>query len=177
MGSNASMTPSDRELEGLAADLGRVLEARGWRMVAAESCTGGWIAKAITDVAGSSAWFDSGFVTYANEAKKRDLAVPDALLAEHGAVSEPVVRAMAEGGRARTGAEVAVAVSGVAGPGGGSEGKPVGTVWFAWSVAGAGTRSERCRYPGDRETVRRCSVAHALREALALVGSESEEGG
>src|SRR5690606_4614948 len=103
MGTDAPVNESDEALEALAARLGRALEARGWRMASAESCTGGWIAKAMTDVAGSSAWFDSGFVTYADRAKVRDLDVPQALLAAHGAVSEPVVRAMAEGARARTG--------------------------------------------------------------------------
>lgn len=161
----------DSELTELAARLGRALRERGWRMASAESCTGGWIAKAMTDVAGSSEWFESGFVTYSNEAKTRDLHVPGPLLARHGAVSEPVVRAMAEGARVRAGAALGVAVSGVAGPDGGSREKPVGTVWFAWSLEGV-TRAQRCCFGGGRDSVRRRSVAHALERALALVEAD-----
>ena len=149
----------DADLEHLARRVGRRLLASRRRLVTAESCTGGWIAKAITDVAGSSAWFSEGFVTYSNEAKVERLGVPPALLARHGAVSRAVARAMARGalergvaapqaGRAvgaggvrAVGAEgaasVAVAVTGIAGPGGGTPGKPVGTVWFCWAWTGA----------------------------------------
>src|SRR5690606_34302675 len=118
----------------LAQSVGAQLLAARRRLVTAESCTAGWIAKAITDVAGSSAWFDGGYVSYSNDAKMRDLGVPAAALAAHGAVSEVVVRAMAEGALRRAGVEVAVATSGIAGPDGGTGDKPVGTVWFARAV-------------------------------------------
>jgi len=165
--------PSDRELEALAMRLGRALLVRGWRVATAESCTGGWVAKAITDVAGSSQWFDSGVVSYSNAAKEQFLGVPRELLEAHGAVSEPVVRAMADGARARMDVALAVAVSGIAGPGGGTADKPVGTVWFAWSTP-QGTSAERCEFGGDREAIRRFSVTHALKGALALVWTDDE---
>jgi nicotinamide-nucleotide amidase len=165
------MLPSDPELEALAMRLGRALLIHGWRVATAESCTGGWVAKAITDVPGSSQWFHGGVVSYANAAKRDMLGVSDELLAEHGAVSEEAVRAMADGLKARTGAELAIAVSGIAGPDGGTDDKPVGTVWFAWSTPRA-TTAERCEFPGGREAVRRCSVAHALERLLAHVWTE-----
>ena len=162
------MTPTDRELEALALKVGRALLVRGWRVATAESCTGGWIAKTPTDVAGSSQWFAGGVVAYANAAKEELLGVPPELLDAYGAVSEPVARALAEGARARLHVELAVAVSGVAGPGGGTPDKPVGTVCFAWSGP-QGTRSEHRELPGDREAIRRASVAHALQRLLELV--------
>ena len=122
-------------------------------MACAESCTGGWISKTLTDVPGSSAWFGWGFVTYADDAKRDALGVPQSVLSAHGAVSEAVVAAMAERARTRAAAEFSVAVSGVAGPDGGTRDKPVGTVWFAWCGSGA-ARTERCRFDGDREAVR-----------------------
>ena len=136
----------------------------------AESCTGGWIAKALTDIAGSSAWFDRGLVTYSDAAKQELLGISPGTLAEHGAVSEPVVREMAEGALVRSAADLTVAVSGVAGPGGGSADKPVGTVWFAWARSGEATRSERQVFRGDREAVRRRSVAHAIEGMLRSLG-------
>lgn len=162
------MPPSDRDLEALAMRLGTALLAHRARAATAESCTGGWIAKAITDVAGSSQWFDGGVVSYSNDLKERMLGVPTALLKAHGAVSEAVVRAMAEGVRARSGADFAVAVSGVAGPGGGTPDKPVGLVWFAWASS-AGMSAERRELTGDREAIRRGTVAHALERLLAHV--------
>jgi nicotinamide-nucleotide amidase len=162
------MTPSDSELETLARELGQVLLASNQRVAAAESCTGGWIAKALTDVAGSSRWFEGGIVSYSNAAKHSVLGVPADLIAAHGAVSEPVVRAMAEGARAKLGPDIAVAVSGVAGPDGGTADKPVGLVWFAWSSR-RGTTSERRTFAGDREAVRRQSVALALQRTLEQV--------
>jgi nicotinamide-nucleotide amidase len=165
------MLPTDPELESLAMRLGRALLVHGWKIATAESCTGGWIAKAITDVPGSSQWFHGGAVSYANAAKRDMLGVTDELLAEHGAVSEAAVRAMAEGIRTRSGAELAVAVTGIAGPDGGSEAKPVGTVWFAWATP-RGTTAEQQHFPGDREAVRRSSVAHALERLLAHVWTE-----
>jgi nicotinamide-nucleotide amidase len=163
---------SDAELEALARRVGESLAARGWTATAAESCTGGWIAKAITDVPGSSRWFGAGFVVYSNAAKSAMLDVPAATIAADGAVSEPVVVALAENARRHSGADVAVAVSGVAGPGGGTAEKPVGTVWLAWSGP-SGTRTERRRFDGGRENVRRQTVARALEGLLTLTGDGS----
>ena len=137
-------------------------------MVTAESCTGGMIAAACTDLAGSSAWFERGFITYSNAAKTELLGVDAALIAEHGAVSEQVARAMAQGAILRSNAQVAVAVTGIAGPSGGSKDKPVGTVWFGWSVARKVT--SECRvFDGDRAAVRAATVAYALKNLLALL--------
>jgi nicotinamide-nucleotide amidase len=144
-------------VEALAA----ALTARGWMMACAESCTGGLIAGACTDRAGSSDWFERGFVTYSNAAKSGLLGVPAELIATHGAVSEPVARAMAAGAVRQAPVQVAVAVTGVAGPGGGSEAKPVGTVWFGWATP-AGVDTECVRFDGDRAAVRQATVAHAL---------------
>jgi nicotinamide-nucleotide amidase len=139
---------------------GRLL-ATGQMMATAESCTGGMIAAACTDLAGSSAWFERGFVTYSNEAKTELLGVPAALIAEHGAVSEPVVRAMAGGALRHARAHIAVAVTGVAGPGGGSADKPVGSVWFGWATA-TGVKTQLRHFAGDRQQVRQATVQHAL---------------
>jgi nicotinamide-nucleotide amidase len=166
----------DAALLELAQRAGSGLLAAGWRLTAAESCTAGWVAKAITDVPGSSAWFDSGFVTYSNEAKQRDLGVSAEVLAAQGAVSEAVVRAMAEGALQRTGVEVAVATSGIAGPDGGTPDKPVGTVWFARSVrqgTDLDTVASVQHFPGDREAVRRASVHYALRLIMELAGRQA----
>nr|WP_307690261.1 CinA family protein [Variovorax ginsengisoli] len=130
-------------------------------LATAESCTGGLIAGACTDLSGSSAWFERGFVTYSNEAKTELLGVSAAWIDTHGAVSEPVARAMAEGAVARSHAQVSLAVTGVAGPTGGTPDKPVGTVWFGWSVGGE-VRTERRRFEGDRAAVRAATVLHAL---------------
>lgn len=164
---------TDAVLLELAQSVGAQLLAAHRRLVTAESCTAGWIAKAITDVAGSSAWFDGGYVSYSNDAKMRDLGVPAAALAAHGAVSEAVVRAMAEGALRRAGVEVAVATSGIAGPDGGTADKPVGTVWFARAVRhgdGVDTVASLRHFPGDREAVRRASVHHALQLIAELAG-------
>ena len=161
------MTPTDEELAALAVRLGRALEARNLRVATAESCTGGWIAKALTDIPGSSRWVEGGVVAYSNSAKSSLLGVAAGTVAAHGAVSEPVVRAMAEGVRARFGVPLTVAVSGVAGPDGGTPDKPVGTVWFAWA-SGRETTAARERFGGDRGAVRRASVDFALRRLLEL---------
>ena len=137
-------------------------------MASAESCTGGMIAAACTDLAGSSNWFERGFVSYSNEAKTELLGVDAALIARHGAVSEQVARAMVQGAIAHSRARVAVAVTGVAGPGGGSAAKPVGTVWFGWATP-AGVVSEMRRFGGDRATVRQATVAHALQKLVSLL--------
>jgi nicotinamide-nucleotide amidase len=148
-------------IETLVEQLANALTARGWTMATAESCTGGLIAGACTDRAGSSDWFERGFVTYSNAAKTELLGVPADLIAAHGAVSEPVARAMAAGARAHAPVQLAVAVTGVAGPSGGSAEKPVGTVWFGWATP-EGVFTERQRFDGDRAAVRRATVAHAL---------------
>lgn len=146
--------------------LADALRRRGWRIATAESCTGGLIAAACTAVAGSSDWFERGFVTYSNEAKTGLLGVAPALIAAHGAVSEPVARAMAEGARAHAPVQLALAVTGIAGPGGAVPGKPVGTVWLA--LAGPGpTSAERLQLPGDRSAVREATVARALQRLLS----------
>jgi nicotinamide-nucleotide amidase len=165
-----SRIPTDAELEALARSAGECLSAAGQTVATAESCTGGWIAKTLTDVVGSSGWVVGGIVSYSNEAKSRLLGVPPALVEAHGAVSEAVVRAMAAGAREHTGADLAVAVSGIAGPDGGSADKPVGTVWFAWASA-AGVAAECVRFDGGRETVRRRTVAHALDGLIRVASS------
>jgi nicotinamide-nucleotide amidase len=163
---------TDRDLYQLAEEVGRAARAAGWRIVTAESCTAGWIAKALTDVPGSSLWVDSGYVTYSNAAKMRDVGVSARTLAEHGAVSEATVREMANGALRAAGVEMAVAVSGIAGPDGGTASKPVGTVWFGIATVeaqGAAATCDRRHFSGDREQVRRQSVEHALRLALRLL--------
>jgi nicotinamide-nucleotide amidase len=154
----------------LVVQLAARLQARGWMLATAESCTGGLIAAACTELSGSSNWFERGFVTYSNDAKSELLAVPAALIAGHGAVSEPVARAMAQGAVARSRAGVSVSVTGVAGPTGGSAEKPVGTVWFGFVVDGQLSSETRC-FPGTRTEVRAATVEHALRRLLALLGA------
>ena len=163
---NAS-TPSDNA-QALTRQLAERLLAKGQMLVAAESCTGGMIAATCTDLAGSSAWFERGFVTYSNASKTELLGVPAALIAEYGAVSEPVVRAMAQGALQHSHAQVAVAVTGVAGPGGGSAGKPVGSVWFGWATP-AGVVTQLCQFEGDRLQVRQASVQHAMQRLAELL--------
>ncbi len=158
---------SVESFDALAAELGRALVARGWCCATAESCTGGLVAGAITDIAGSSDWFDRGFVTYSNAAKTGLLAVAAETLTRHGAVSEATALAMAEGALAASRADLVVAVTGIAGPGGGSEGKPVGTVCLAWAVRGGEAQAVTCRFDGDRRAVRHAAVARALAGMLA----------
>ena len=158
-------TNADPDLARLAVRVGSSLLRSGRSAATAESCTGGWIAKALTDIAGSSQWFLEGFVTYSNAAKVRSLGVPKSALNAHGAVSEAVARAMAWGALRRSGAHVAVAVTGIAGPDGATPGKPVGTVWLAWAVRhGAKVRvtADLKRFRGDREAVRRKTVRAAM---------------
>ncbi|TCJ20224.1 nicotinamide-nucleotide amidohydrolase family protein [Parasulfuritortus cantonensis] len=156
-------------LEGLAAELGAVLLARGMMLAVAESCTGGWAAQAVTALAGSSVWFERGFVTYSNQAKMDMLGVAAATLERHGAVSEATAREMALGALAHSRAEAAFAISGIAGPGGGSDSKPVGTVCFAWATAAGPVRATTCRFAGDRRQVRMQAVAYAFREMRAVL--------
>ncbi|TNF59655.1 MAG: CinA family protein [Burkholderiales bacterium] len=152
---------TDTPLELLVGQLGTRLRARGQMMATAESCTGGLIAAACTEVSGSSDWFERGLVSYSNRAKTELLGVPAELILRHGAVSEAVARAMAEGARQRSGVDWSVAVTGVAGPSGGSPDKPVGTVWLAWATP-SGILAERCHFNGDRQAVRQATVRHAL---------------
>lgn len=156
-------------LSVLAAVAGARLRERAMMLATAESCTGGWVAQAVTSIAGSSDWFDRGFVTYSNAAKTAMLGVPSALIAAHGAVSEPVARAMAEGALAASAAGIALAITGVAGPGGGSAEKPVGTVCFAWASRGESAAAETRRFEGDRTEVRRQSVIHALQGLIQRI--------
>ncbi|XQE68147.1 CinA family protein [Pseudomonas sp. P3C3] len=160
----------------LAEQLGARLKALGARVCTAESCTGGGIAEAITRIAGSSAWFEAGYVTYSNAQKTAQLDVPAELFPRVGAVSREVVEAMVGGARRHSGARFAVAVSGIAGPDGGSPEKPVGTVWLAWAD-GERCFAERCLFAGDREAVRRQTVERALAGLLRLTAGENPSRG
>lgn len=153
--------PGDVEFKKLVEKTSGKLLARGWKMACAESCTGGWISKCCTDRAGSSEWFECGYVTYSNAAKQDMLGVDAAALLDAGAVSREVALQMAAGARRHAGVEAAIAVTGIAGPDGGSPEKPVGTVWFGWSLPGR-SDTEMLRFDGNRDAVRRQSVAHAL---------------
>jgi len=161
-------------LQKLSAAVVNDLTEAGKAVSTAESCTGGWVAKSITDIPGSSAVFQYGIVSYSNGAKESILGVKNETLEEHGAVSQPVVEEMAKGVLRLSGADIAVAVSGVAGPDGGTEDKPVGTVWFAWAVRDGAkvlVDTSREQFTGDRDLVRELTVAHALQGVLERVGS------
>jgi len=160
---------SQETLEALAIDLGAALQRRGWMLATAESCTGGWLAQVVTSVAGSSAWFDRGFVTYSNAAKQDMLGVRAVTLAQFGAVSLETAWEMAEGALAHSKAQLAIAITGIAGPGGDSPEKSVGTVCFAWAVSGQPSTSVLCHFDGDRRQIRAASVGFALRQLRALV--------
>jgi len=160
---------TDPHLYRLAEEVGQALKARGLMLATAESCTGGWIAEAVTMVPGSSDWFERGFVTYTYISKREMLGVSDATLGSHGAVSEQAVREMVQGALAHSHAQVAVAVSGTAGPGGGTLEKPVGTVCLAWALKDGGLHSETRHMAGNREAVRKQSVEHALKGVLRLL--------
>ncbi|MDX5335710.1 MAG: nicotinamide-nucleotide amidase [Marinobacter sp.] len=156
------MQASDQQLESAGNTLGEWLAGHGKTIATAESCTGGWVAKVLTDRAGSSAYLMAGLVTYSNEAKQAILGVEESVLAEHGAVSEPVVRQMVAGAIRAADADIAVAISGIAGPGGGSDEKPVGTVWFAWGTGPDRIETSMQCFDGDRDQVRRKSVLYVL---------------
>jgi len=156
-------------LEALVKKLGDVLQERRQCLVTAESCTGGWVAKMITDVPDCSHWFERGFVTYTNRAKQEMLGVQEQTLERFGAVSEATVREMAEGALRNSHGQVAVAISGIAGPGGGSPDKPIGTVWLAWAGDAFETVAAHHLYDGDRDAVRRQAVADALEGLMELV--------
>ncbi|MBY4838180.1 nicotinamide-nucleotide amidase [Pantoea sp. DY-5] len=157
---------NDEQLQQLSHRIGEKLKRRQATVTAAESCTGGWIAKVFTDISGSSAWFERGFVTYSNEAKQQMVGVQETTLQQHGAVSEQTVREMANGAAKAAAAEYAIAVSGIAGPEGGTPDKPVGTVWFAIVGPEGRVLAQRQIFAGDRDAVRRQSVAWALQTLL-----------
>lgn len=157
------------EITTLVEELATVLTTAQRRLCTAESCTGGWISKSLTDLAGSSAWFECGFSTYSDSAKQALLGVPAETLARHGAVSGEVAVAMVAGALAKSGADAALAVTGIAGPDGGSDDKPVGTVWFGWQLRGQAAVSRSAQFDGDRNAVRQQAVAEALRGMLQLL--------
>jgi nicotinamide-nucleotide amidase len=159
----------DTELVALADQLGQKLKSAGHMLVTAESCTGGWLGEVLTAMPGSSHWYDRGFITYTNTAKREMLGVKTEILTRFGAVSEVTARAMAEGALANSHAEVSVAITGIAGPGGGTPEKPVGTVCFAWAMRRQGTRLATHQFHGDREAVRRQAVRAALEGLHALI--------
>jgi nicotinamide-nucleotide amidase len=157
-------------IDSLAREIGQWLQARGLKLVTAESCTGGWLAKIVTDIAGSSSWFERGFVTYSNDSKMELLGVSAELLNAHGAVSEQTAREMAQGALHHSRADIAVAVTGIAGPDGGSINKPIGTVWVAWHQWGADASAMHYVFEGDRARVRYQAVVAALEGILRIVG-------
>jgi nicotinamide-nucleotide amidase len=161
----------ESELTALARQVGEGLKAKGLVLATAESCTGGWVAKEITEVPGSSEWFDRGFVTYTDGAKKELLGVTAPTLQAYGAVSEATVREMVQGALRHSRADVTLAISGIAGPGGGTPAKPVGTVHFAWALRDGALEADAQRFGGDRRSVRAQSVAHALRGVLRVIGA------
>jgi nicotinamide-nucleotide amidase len=163
------MDTTEQAVRELAKRLGARLMMKGLKLATAESCTGGWIAKVLTDIAGSSDWFECAIVSYSNEAKKHFLKVPDGILLDHGAVSENTVLAMQQGIFMETRADAGISVSGIAGPGGGSEEKPVGTVWIAVSTRGQMVHTQKFLFEGDRNQVRLQAVEAALRSLLELV--------
>ncbi|MHB8744116.1 MAG: CinA family protein [Sulfuricaulis sp.] len=160
------------DIDMLAQEVGRVLKKHGLMLATAESCTGGWVAQAITSVAGSSEWFDRSFVAYTNLAKREMLGVNTTILSRHGAVSEQTARAMAEGALANSHAQIALAITGIAGPGGGTPEKPVGTVFFAWAGKKRNTQNHKHIFIGDRQSVRRLSVVMALQGLIEYLGAE-----
>ncbi|GAB3385959.1 CinA family protein [Lysobacter fragariae] len=163
-------TASDSDLHHLAQQLGSLAQANHHSLVTAESCTGGWIAKVLTDVAGSSAWFECGIAAYSYESKQALLSVRPETLEHHGAVSRETVLEMVSGALVHSGATLAVAVTGIAGPSGGTTDKPVGTVWVAWKRRGGYATAEVFHFAGDREAVRRQTVATALQGLMRLAG-------
>ncbi|MDM0115588.1 CinA family protein [Variovorax sp. J22R133] len=165
---NDMQAVADMQTPELVALLADLLREKKWMLASAESCTGGLIAGACTEISGSSEWFERGFVTYSNDAKTEMLGIDPALIAEHGAVSEPVARAMVQGAVANSRALVALGVTGVAGPTGGTAEKPVGTVWFGWYVNGQ-VRSERRRFDGDRSAIRAATVRYALQTLATMI--------
>lgn len=160
----------DSELLELATELGGKLAARGWMLATAESCTGGWVSMLLTSLPGSSAWFERGYVTYSNASKVELLGVPSTLLDAVGAVAEDTAQAMARGALQHSHAQAALAITGIAGPGGGTPQKPVGLVCYGWALADGTVMTSTCRLDGDREEIRSRAVAAALRGLIELVG-------
>ena len=167
--SGDALAALEREVFEAAAGIGRELRERGWMIATAESCTGGLVARALTETAGSSHWFERGFVTYSNQSKADLLGVQAATLERHGAVSEPTAGEMAEGALDRSRAQIALAITGIAGPGGAVPGKPVGTVCFGFACIEADRRVETLHFPGGRAEVRARAALHALRRSLELL--------
>lgn len=163
------MRPTDAELYQLAEQTGQALSRHGWMLTSAESCTGGWVGMLVTAVSGSSAWYERGFITYSNAAKQDMLGVQTVTLDTFGAVSEPTVLEMAQGALARSGAQVALAISGIAGPNGGTPLKPVGTVCMAWAKQDGHSIATTCKMGGDRDGIRARAVAAALRGVIELL--------
>jgi nicotinamide-nucleotide amidase len=161
---------SDEELHQLASELGDKLRARNWMLATAESCTGGWVGQLITALPGCSHWYERGFITYANAAKIEMLGVPEETLETYGAVSEETASAMATGALAHSHAQATLAISGIAGPGGGTPQKPVGLVCYGWALADGTVMSSTCRLDGDRDEIRSRAVAAALRGLIELIG-------
>jgi nicotinamide-nucleotide amidase len=164
---------SDAALRALAEQAGRLLLAAGRRLATAESCTGGWVAKCLTDIAGSSQWFERGYVTYSNLSKQQSVGVAPGVIETFGAVSRPAAEQMAAGALHESGADIAVAITGIAGPDGGSAEKPVGLVWFALAQRTAPPVAVQQQFAGDREAVRRAAVATALRLVIGAAGAEA----
>jgi len=163
----------ESSVAGLLPQLAADLTVRGWRMATAESCTGGWIAKCCTDLAGSSAWFDRGHIVYSYHAKEDLLGISHDDLVKYGAVSDEIARQMALGARERSGVAVTVAATGIAGPGGGMPGKPVGLVHFGWCIDGRGVSGEAQVFSGDRKAVRQKTVVHALEGILLRLSANA----
>lgn len=161
---------TDEQLDRLARQLAAPLQAHAQRLCTAESCTGGWLGKVLTDIAGSSGWFERGFITYSNQAKQDLLGVPAVLLSQYGAVSQEAATAMALGALSHSLAQYSVAITGIAGPGGGTVDKPVGLVWFAWAAEGRLFTSTSRQFAGDRDAVRRQAVQQALLGLLSMLG-------
>jgi len=162
---------SDADLQQLTVELGQSLVQKGLYMATAESCTGGWVAKCCTDIAGSSAWFNCGFVTYSNQSKQQLLGVSATSLQQFGAVSEETVIEMAEGALVHSGADISVAITGIAGPDGGSKHKPVGTIWFAWAIKNNHIKTKCQHFQGDRESIRRQAVEFALKGIIENISA------
>jgi len=170
-GSDMAADLSDGALQALAGQAGALLLAAGRRIATAESCTGGWVAKCLTDISGSSQWFERGYVTYSNQSKQQSIGVAASVIDTFGAVSRPTVEQMAAGALHASGADIAVAITGIAGPDGGSADKPVGLVWFALAQRAAAPVAIQQQFAGDREAIRRAAVATALRMVIAAAAT------
>ena len=166
------MQEFEAEVDNLLAKIAALLTDRDWKMATAESCTGGWIAKCCTSLPGSSVWFDRAFITYSNAAKEQMLGVSHADLLDHGAVSEEIARQMATGARAHSGVDVTVSVTGIAGPDGGTPGKPVGLVHFGWCIGDQAAMCDAVIFGGDRNAVRQQTVVHALQGIILRMDAQ-----